>query len=219
MNAPTTFDDLPTETKDEFFKSAAKFGISESDVIPVINTADAPDGKYIASGDPQQSHAKMTTNVVEHLDHLKALVGIPDSAFEKGLMGDRHVIYPQKIETNRVGRLSGIKDPCALANELTKAEKRALWEAMNAYVNGYSVKVDPRIAALANAASFPLTYSASAAEELNVPNGTQKVYAEPRPQGWVYGVINVGPTGSLAFAVLTHIECPGVATMQADVKQ
>ncbi|MGB8466027.1 MAG: hypothetical protein WCE49_13845 [Terrimicrobiaceae bacterium] len=218
MNAPTSFDDLPAQAKDEFYKSAEKFGVGKSDVVKVINTADAPDGNYIASGDPQQSHAKMTTNVVEHLDHLKSLIGIPDSAFEKGLMGDRHVIYPQTIETNRMGRLSGIKDPCALDYELTKAEKRALSEAINAYVNGYSAKVDPRLAALANAARFPFTYSAGAAEELIVPNGTQHLFKEPRPQGWVYGVINVGPTGSLAFAVFTQIVCPGVATMQADIK-
>jgi hypothetical protein len=217
MNAPTTFDDLPTEKKDKFFKSVEKFGISESDVVPVINTADAPDGKYIASGDPQQSHAKMTTNVVEHLDQLKSLIGIPDSAFEKGLMGDRHVIYPQKIETSRLRRLSGITDLCALDYELTKAEKSALLEAMNAYVNGYSAKVDPRLVALANAARFPLAYSVGAAETLNVQNGSQKLYNGTRPQEWVYGAINVGPTGSLAFAVLTHIKCTGVATMQADI--
>lgn len=181
------FNDLTDEQKHNYGKTLRKFGIDRGSV-PKQVTID---------GSTTNVQLNVTTVTVRDLQHLKELVGVPDTRYTKEKHSDSFITYPEAMKADRARLLLKAKDADSLHATLEPEERQAIDDASRAYVLGDSRKVPKELVELSNTVNFPLELQVKAADDLRI-TGKYVISAPPTTQKLVHGTITiVKPDGQI----------------------
>jgi len=204
---PATFNDLTAEQKAAFRARVKTWGLTEADVQK--HASSEPDKKAVICGIASLSNVKTKPFTINSVQHMKELVGIPDSAFKSGKMRDRIINYPPELPKERLGIVATAPNHCWVKENLTHEEHLVIKQAWEAYLVGNSEKISPGTVELINAVHFPAVVAVAAVENITVNPGQTYTFGSPGAplQTIVVGTLTVLAGGSVAFASPCTLEC------------
>lgn len=189
-----SFSDLSADQQEAFRARLALAGIDPRSV-PALIGPDTHAGQLVASMNPRESTFKAHPLVVDDVERLKGLVGVPDADYEAGLMVDHHPVPDPWPETRDITR-----------EELTREERHQVHQAHLNYLFGNSARVSS-YRQMINSVEYPRTIPVYAAQDVVITKENSPFRIADPESGHVYGVVTIYAGGSIQFEGHADFNC------------